>query len=137
MYVSQIIMLYTLNLYSAACQLYPDKTGRKAKPKQKIGKSKRKNKRFIFMGYLIRIKFIEFIINDKEPVRTDLQDGRGVRHGDHLPRHKYIKNTSTCATTPTEHLLNTGRRLQTSPKARNSSCTWVGQKKKEKTQTKE
>ena len=28
MYVSQIIMLYTLNLYSAVCQLYLNKTGR-------------------------------------------------------------------------------------------------------------
>ena len=28
-YVSQIIMLYTLNLYSTICQLYLDKTGRK------------------------------------------------------------------------------------------------------------
>ena len=27
-YVTQIIMLYTLNLYSAACQLYFNKTGR-------------------------------------------------------------------------------------------------------------
>ena len=27
--VSQIIMLYTLNLYSAVCQLYLNKTGRK------------------------------------------------------------------------------------------------------------
>ena len=50
----------------------------------------------------------------------DLQDGRGVRHGDHLPLHKYIRNTSTCGTTPTEHLLNAGRRPQTSQKARNS-----------------
>ena len=32
----------------------------------------------------------------------DLQDGRGVRSGDHPPPHKYIKNTSTCGTTPTE-----------------------------------
>ena len=31
MYVSQIIMLYTLNLYSAVCQLFPNKTGRKKK----------------------------------------------------------------------------------------------------------
>ena len=46
----------------------------------------------------------------------DLQDGGGVRHGDHLPPHKYIKNTSTCGTTPTEHLLNAGRRPQTSQK---------------------
>ena len=29
MYVNQIIMLYTLNLYSAVCQLYLNKTGRK------------------------------------------------------------------------------------------------------------
>ena len=39
-----------------------------------------------------------------------------VRHGDHLPSQKYIKNTSTCGTTPTEHLLNAGRRPQTSQK---------------------
>ena len=44
----------------------------------------------------------------------ELQDGRRVRRGDHLPPHKYIRNTSTCGTTPTEHLLNTGRRPQTS-----------------------
>ena len=66
-------------------------------------------------------------VRDKEkyqeqtPIRTmsligDLQDDRGVRDGDHLPPHKYIKNTSTCGTIPTEHLLNTGRRPQTSPK---------------------
>ena len=48
--------------------------------------------------------------------RGDLQDGGGVRCGDHLPLHKYIRNTSTCGTTPTEHLLNTGRRPQTSQK---------------------
>ena len=64
--------------------------------------------------------------------RGELQDGGGVRHGDHLPPHRYIRNTSTCGTTPTEHLLNAGRRPQTSPKARNSPRTWVGQKKKKK-----
>ena len=67
----------------------------------------------------------------------DLQDGGGVRRGDHLPPQKYIRNTSTCGTTPTEHLLKAGKRPQTSQKARNSPCTWVGQKKKEKTETKE
>ena len=67
----------------------------------------------------------------------DLQDGGGVRRGNHFPPHKYNKNTSTCGTTPTEHLLNTGRRPQTSQKARKSPHTWVGQKKKEKTETKE
>ena len=45
-----------------------------------------------------------------------LQDGGGIRHGDHLPPHKYIKTPSTCGTTPTEHLLNAGRRPQTSQK---------------------
>ena len=68
---------------------------------------------------------------------SDLQDDEGVRHGDHLPPPKYIRNISTCGTTPKEHLLNMGRRPQTSQKARNSPCTWVGQKKKEKTQKKE
>ena len=54
----------------------------------------------------------------------DLQDGGGVRRGDHLPCHKYIKNTSTCGTTPTEHQLNAGRRPQISQKARNPPRTW-------------
>ena len=50
---------------------------------------------------------------------------------------KYIRNTSTRETTPKEHLLDAGRRPQTSQKARNSPRTWVGQKKKEITETKE
>ena len=66
----------------------------------------------------------------------DLQGGGGVRRGDHLPPHKYIKNISTCETTPTEHLLNAVRGLQTSKKARKSPHNWVGQKKKEKTRDK-
>ena len=49
----------------------------------------------------------------------DLQDGGGVRRADHLPPHKYIRNTSTCGTTTTEHLLNAGRRPLTSSKAEN------------------
>ena len=53
----------------------------------------------------------------KNQVAGDLQDGGGVRGGDHLPPHKYIKNTSACGTTPTEHLLNAGRRPQTSQKS--------------------
>ena len=69
--------------------------------------------------------------------RGELQGDRRVRLGDDLPRHKYITNTSTCGTTPTEHLLNAGRRPQTSQKARNSPRAWVGQKKKGKTETKE
>ena len=53
------------------------------------------------------------------------EDGRGVRRGDHLLPHKYIKNISTCGKTPTEHLLNTGRRPQTSQKAKKSPRTWL------------
>ena len=66
----------------------------------------------------------------------ELQDGGRVRCGDHLPPHRNIRNTSKGGTAPIEHLLNTGRRPQTSQKARKSPCTWVGQKKKEKTETK-
>ena len=62
----------------------------------------------------------------------ELQDSGRVRRGDHLLPLKYIRNTSTCGTIPTEHLLNTGRRPQTSQKARNSPHTWVGQKKKQR-----
>ena len=64
-------------------------------------------------------------------IPEELQDGRRVRGRDHPPPHKYIRNTSTRGTTPTEHLLNAGRRPQTSQKARNSPHTWIGQKKKE------
>ena len=65
------------------------------------------------------------------------QDGGRVRRGDHLPSHRYSRNTSMRGTAPTEHPLNAGRRRQTSQKARNSPRTWVGQKKKEITETKE
>ena len=76
---------------------------------------------------------------EKDKYLRDLQDGRGLRCGDHLPSHRYIKikNTSTCGTTPTEHLLNAGRRPQTSQKARNCPRTWAGQKKKGITETEE
>ena len=53
------------------------------------------------------------------------------------PSQRYIRNTSTRGTAPIEHPLNAGRRRQTSQKARNSPRTWVGQKKKETTETKE
>ena len=72
----------------------------------------------------------------EKTVTEELQDGGRVRRGDHLPPHKYIRNT-TCGTTPTEGLLNADRRPQTSQKARNSPRTWVGQKEKGKTETKE
>ena len=64
------------------------------------------------------------------------EDGGRVRRGHHLPSHRYIRNTSTRGTAPTEHPLNTGRRPQTSQKARNSPRTWVGQKKKRKNRDK-
>ena len=70
-------------------------------------------------------------------LRAGREDGGRVRHGDHLPSHRYSRNTSTGGTPPTEHPLNAGRRRQTSQKARNSPRTWVGQKKKEITETKE
>ena len=73
----------------------------------------------------------------EDVVWWDLQDGGRVRLGDHLSPQKYIKNTSICGATPTEHLLKAGRRPQTSPKARKIPRTWVGQKKKEKTETEE
>ena len=75
--------------------------------------------------------------NAKDGETGEGKDSRRVRRGDHLPPHGYTRNTSTRGTTPTEHLLQAGRRPQTSQKARNSPRTWVGQKKKEKTETKE
>ena len=56
------------------------------------------------------------IVEMKINIQLELQDGGGVRRGDHPPTHKYIRNTSTCGTTPTEHLLNTGRKPETSQK---------------------
>ena len=40
-----------------------------------------------------------------------LQDGGRVRCGDHLPPHKYIKSTSSCETTPTEHQESTSKAI--------------------------
>ena len=62
----------------------------------------------------------------------DLQDGRGVRRGDHLPPHKYIRNTSTCGTTPTEHLLNAGRKPQTFQRQENPHVPGQGKRKMKK-----
>ena len=73
----------------------------------------------------------------KRTNQEELQDGRGVRRGDHLLPHKYIRNTSTCGTTPTEHLLNAGKRPQTSQRARNYP-TYLGRpKEKRKVRDKE
>ena len=73
----------------------------------------------------------------QKPIGGIGEDGGRVRRGDHLPSHRYSRNTSTRGTAPTEPPLNAGRRHQTSQKARNSPRTWVGQKKKEITETKE
>ena len=70
-------------------------------------------------------------------IRDPGEDGGRVRRGDDLPSHRYSRNTSTRGTAPTEHPLNAGRKRPTSHKARNSPRTWVGQKKKETTETKE
>ena len=64
--------------------------------------------------------FIDYILIKRSTGGEEFQDGGGVRHGEQLPLNKYIKNTSTCGTTPPEHLLNAGRRPQTSKKPRNS-----------------
>ena len=66
-----------------------------------------------------------------------IEDGGGIRCGDHFPPHKYIKNTSACGTTPTEHLLNSDRRPRASKNASQSPRNGrleirLGKKKKEK-----
>ena len=71
----------------------------------------------------IREMQIKTKMRGKKTCLEELQDGGRVRRGDHLPHHEYIRNTSTCGTTPKEHLLKAGRRTQTSQKARNSPCT--------------
>ena len=60
----------------------------------------------------------------KNTSQVDLQDGGGGRR-EITFLHKYIKNTSTCRTTPTEQLVSTGRRPQTLQKARNNPLTWL------------
>ena len=48
------------------------------------------------LNILITAQEIKLIIINTHSPGGDLQDGRGVRHGDHLPSHNYIRNTSTC-----------------------------------------
>ena len=61
----------------------------------------------LFYRYLIEMRFLFFLLwfmrrkrlkariySNKNNSGGDLQDGGGVRRGDHLPPHKYIKNTS-------------------------------------------
>ena len=50
MYVSQIIMLYTLNLHRALCQLYLNKSEKEKKQKIKQNKQNKTTLRIIFPG---------------------------------------------------------------------------------------
>ena len=68
--------------------------------------------------------------------REDFQDGIEIRQGE-LTLYKYIKNSSACSTAPTEHILNTGRGLQTSKKASQFPQNEVGQKIKIKREAKD
>ena len=70
-------------------------------------------------------------LSEKLSSGEELQDGGRVRRGGHLPPHKYIRNTSTCGTTPIEHLLNAGRRPKTSQKARKFP-TYLGRAKEKR-----
>ena len=63
------------------------------------------------------------------PRKSD-QDGGGLRHGVHLLL-QHIKNTSTCGTIHTEHLLNAGSRLESSEREE-KLCHRVRQKTKKK-----
>lgn len=40
--------------------------------------------------------------------------------------HEYIKNTSTSGTIHIEHMLNAGRRPQTSERVGKSPCNYIG-----------
>ena len=66
----------------------------------------------------------------KKQTRGSNQDGE-QKDMELTPSHKYGKNTSTCGTTPTEHLLNTGR-PQTSQKQETPQVLGQGKRKKEK-----
>ena len=65
MYTSQIIMFYTLNSYSAVCQLHFKETGKKPKPKKEVNnqclqlKKKKMLKSIIaFLATLIKNKCV-------------------------------------------------------------------------------
>ena len=49
MYVSQVIILNILNLHSAVCELYLNKTGRKKRVYTRKSKVKNKNDKYHFM----------------------------------------------------------------------------------------
>ena len=99
---------------------------------------KLKNFLCIFLTFCDKNVFLHYLgLFENNYKGGRLQDGGEVRGRGHLPPTKYIKTICACGTTPTEHLLNAGRRPQTSQKARNSSCTCVGQKEKQRQKNKD
>ena len=67
----------------------------------KINFMKQCGKNFFLKLYIVKVYYskdfqISMFRLFKEMYQGDLQDGRGVRTGNHLPPHKYIRNTSTC-----------------------------------------
>ena len=77
------------------------------------------------------------ILNQEILPREDLQDGREVRRGKHLPPYKYIKNTSTCGITPTEHLLKIWQKTSDFPKGKKTPMHlgWAKEKRKNRDKT--
>ena len=59
---------------------------------------------------------METSMDDHQKLEVEVEDGEGVRWRDHLPPHKYIKDSSEYGT-PSEQLLNDSRTSQTSIKA--------------------
>ena len=62
---SQVIMLYTLNLYSAVCQLYLTKTERKM-----LNSKKKKKEEEIFLSKKIRNKIMKITQIQLFPFKT-------------------------------------------------------------------
>ena len=64
MYVSQIIMLYTLNLYSSVCQFYLSNTRRKDQKHWIIFliNKERKYKRIMNYSYLAKVKELRILV---------------------------------------------------------------------------
>ena len=59
------------------------------------------------------IKKVSILYNMKNREGHLREDGGRVRRRDHIPSHRYSRNTSTRGTAPTEHPLNAGRKRLT------------------------
>ena len=83
----------------------------------------------VYGSYFISLNVLQFFVQNcvKGGIRMAEEQEVELTASD-----KYIKNTSTSGMICTEHLLNAGRRPQTSKRARKPPHNWVGQKKKEK-----